>query len=64
MKRFSLSKRFWRIWMPGTVLLFLGQCDALSDSQLTSIAQSAVSTSLNAIVTNVISVFFSGVAGA
>ena len=64
MKRTSLSKRFWLLWIPGSITFILGGCNALSDSQLTSVAQSAVSTGLNALVTNVISAFFSGVTGA
>lgn len=59
MKRLMRSKALWRVCVPGASLLVFGGCNALSDAQLTSILQSAVTTALNAFVTSGISTFFS-----
>jgi hypothetical protein len=60
MKRWTLSRRLWRVWVPGGWLLLLGGC-GLSDVQLTSILQSAVTTGLNALFTQLISTLFGAV---
>lgn len=50
MKRWMFSKR---VWLSGGSLLALGGC-GLSDAQLASIFQSAVTTGLNALVTQIL----------
>lgn len=64
MKRWMRSKALWRVGLPGGSLFVLGGCNALSDAQLTSILQSAVTTALNAFVTSGISTFLAGFGGA
>lgn len=63
MKRNSFwSTRFARIMIPGGSLLLLGDC-GLSDQQLTSVAQSVLTTGLTTFVTQAISALFSVGAG-
>jgi len=61
MARWISVRRFATLWLPGGSLLALGDC-ALSDQQLTSIAQSVVSTSLNTIVTQILGSLLGGAA--
>lgn len=53
MKRI-FTKTSWRILMAGSVLLTFGGC-GLSDTQLTSIVQSLISTGLNAVLAALLS---------
>ena len=57
MKRRIFSKRLWRVWLSGGSLLALGGC-GLSDTQLASIFQSAVTTGLNALLSQIITSLF------
>ena len=61
MKRWMLSSKLWRVWVPGGSLLFLGGC-GLSDAQLTSIATSAITTGLSTLVSQAIVTLFGGAA--
>lgn len=58
MKRWMLSSRLWRLWVPGGSLLLLGGC-GLSDAQLTSIATSVITTGLSAFVSQLLTTLFS-----
>lgn len=49
MMKFFAKPSVMRIWMSGAALLAVGGC--LSDQQLSSILQSAVSTGLNTLLT-------------
>jgi hypothetical protein len=54
MKIAWFARRQWiRTWAAGGSLFLLGQC-GLSDQQLTSIAQSVISTGLNTIVSQIL----------
>jgi hypothetical protein len=54
-----MKHRLLRVLVPGAGLLLLGQC-GLSDQQLTAIAQSAVSSGLNTLITQALTVFVAG----
>lgn len=56
MKKFC-KRQMVRVWAPATTLAFLGGC-GLSDQQLTSIAQSVITTALNAFVSQGASLIF------
>lgn len=51
-----------RVLVPGGSMLLLAGC-GLSDAQLTSLVQSALSTGLNAVLTNAISSLFATTTG-
>lgn len=61
MKRWFSVRRFATLWLPGASLLALGDC-ALSDQQLTSIAQSAVTTGLNTLLSQLLASLLGGAA--
>lgn len=55
MKIMKLARVGWlRVWFAGGSLFLLGDC-GLSDQQLTSVAQSAISTGLNTVVSSLVS---------
>ena len=58
MKRLMLSKFFWRVAFPGSMLLGFGGC-GLTDVQLASIWQSVLTTAFTTMVTQFISNLFS-----
>lgn len=49
----SMWKRWRRVLAAGSTLWLLGGCP-LTDQQITSITQSAISTGLNALVSNIV----------
>jgi hypothetical protein len=57
MKWWLSHHRLLRVCVPGGSLLLLGQC-GLSDQQLTSIAQSVITTSLSTFATQFITTLF------
>lgn len=52
----------WRVWVPGGSMLLLGGC-GLSDQQLTSLVQSALSTGLNSVLAGAIQSLFATTTG-
>lgn len=62
MKQWIYSKYFWRLWVPGGSLLAVTGC-GLSDAQLTSILQSAITTGLNALLSQMATAMFGAISG-
>lgn len=62
MKRLRLKTHFVRWAFPAAALFQLGGC-GLSDSQLTSVAQSVVTTALNTLVTQGLGLLLAGATG-
>lgn len=64
MKSMKWARSAWvRVCLAGGSLFVLGDC-GLSDQQLTAVAQSAISTGLNTLVTSFVSAFVEAAAAA
>lgn len=59
MLKWLARNRLLRVLVPGGSLLLLGSCP-LTDAQITSITQSAISTGLNTIVRQIFEGIFTG----
>lgn len=56
----ALHLGWLRVAVPGSGLLAIGGCDPLSDTQLTQILTSFISTALNSAVTSFIGALING----